>query len=124
MARAMSVPAATVKRSLTRANVRVKFDATRISPFGTEWTTPSLSRTTVRRRPTSSTVPRIPASATTSPTLNGFSPRISDAVEVVADQLLGAEAERRADGRAERDAERAEPADHLRGERRDRGDPR
>ena len=66
-----------MNRSLTRANRRVKFEATTISPLGTEWTVPSMSRITVRRRPTSSTVPRTPAIATMSPTLYGFSPRIS-----------------------------------------------
>ena len=74
-----------------------------ISPFGTVWTTPSRSRRVVRRRVKSSTVPATPAIRTTSPLANWFSIRISDAVEVVADEALGAEA----DG----DPDDAEPGD-------------
>ena len=43
--------------SLIRAQTRVRFDVTVISPLGIVWTTPSRSRRVVRRRLKSSTVP-------------------------------------------------------------------
>ena len=73
----MSVPNATVTFWLIRAHVRVRLLATLISPFGTVWTMPSRSRSVVRRRLKSSTVPLTPAIETTSPLLYWFSMRIS-----------------------------------------------
>ena len=73
----MSVPYATVTSWLIRAHTRVWFDATRISPLGTVWTTPLRSRRVVRRMLKSSTAPLTPAIVTTSPRLNWFSIRIS-----------------------------------------------
>ena len=62
---------------LIRAHVRVRFEATVIWPLGTVWTTPSRSRSVVRRRLKSSTVPETSAIVTTSPLLYWFSSRIS-----------------------------------------------
>ena len=59
-----------------RAQTRVRLEATLISPLGTVWTTPSRSRSVVRRRLKSSTVPLTPAIVITSPLLNWFSIRI------------------------------------------------
>ena len=61
-----------------RAQTRVRLEATLISPLGTVWTTPSMSRSVVRRRLKSSTVPATPARRTTSPLLNWFSMRMSE----------------------------------------------
>ena len=63
---------------LIRAQTRVRFEATLISPLGTVCTTPSRSRIVVVRRLKSSTVPVTPATDTTSPRLNWFSSMISD----------------------------------------------
>ena len=77
VARSMSVPNATVTSRLIPAHTRVRLDATRISLLGTVWSTPSRSRTVVRRRLKSSTVPVVFATVTTSPMANWFSSRIS-----------------------------------------------
>ena len=77
----MSVPYTTVTSRLMRAQPRVRFEATLISPLGTVWTTPSRSRSVVRRRPKSSTVPVTPASVTMSPFENWFSMRMSAPVK-------------------------------------------
>ena len=61
IALSMSVPNATITFWLIRAQVRVRLLATLISPFGTVWTMPSRSRSVVRRRLKSSTVPLTPA---------------------------------------------------------------
>ena len=73
----MSVPYATLTSWLIRAQTRVRLLATMISPFGTVWTTPSRSRSVVRRSEKSSTVPDTPATRMTSPLLNWFSMRMS-----------------------------------------------
>ncbi len=60
----------------TRAQTRVRLDATPMSPLGTMWTVPSKSRSTVRRRPRSSTVPVTAAMVTMSPRPYWFSARM------------------------------------------------
>ena len=74
----MSVPYATVTSTLMRDQTRVRLEATWISPLGTVWTTPSRSRSVVRRRVKSSTVPETPATRMTSPLANWFSIRMSE----------------------------------------------
>ena len=96
-----------------------------ISPFGTVWTTPSRSRSVVRRRLKSSTVPGHagdPDDVTLGELVLDQDQR---PVEVVAHERLGAEADGDADdaeaGDGRPDIE-AELADHH--ERRDRHDER
>ena len=118
----MSVPAATTNRSFTRANVRVKFEATRISPLGTEW---SDAVGVAHEGPAQADLlhgAADPRDGHDVADAEGVLAEDEDAVEVVADQLLSAEAECAADGRSEGHAERAQGRDHLRDEDGDRGD--
>ena len=86
-----------------RDQTRVRLEATLISPLGTVWTTPSRSRSVVRRSVKSSTVPETPATRMTSPLRELVLDQDERPVEVVADEDLGPEP----DG----DADDAEPGD-------------
>ena len=87
--------------------------ATLISPFGTVWTTPSRSRSVVRRRLKSSTVPATPAMRDDVALAVLVLDEDQRAVEVVADEDLGPEPDRDADdpeagdGRPDVEPERA-----------------
>ena len=76
---------------LMRDQTRVRLEATWISPLGTVWTTPSRSRSVVRRRVKSSTVPDTPGD----PDDVALGELVLDedqrAVQVVADEALGPE---------------------------------
>ena len=89
----MSVPKATVTSWLIRAQVRVRLLATLTSPLGTVWTTPSRSRSVVRRRLKSSTAPLTPADRDDVALAVLVLDEDQGAVEVVPDEALRAEAD-------------------------------
>ena len=105
-----------------RDQTRVRLEATLISPLGTVWTTPSMSRSVVRRSVKSSTVPATPADAHDVALGELVLDEDVRPVQVVADHALGPEPDGDADdaepgdGRADVDAQLAE--DHQAGDDR------